>query len=103
MATPKYQQGETAILTCSSVSNTTDAAANPSVAIVVYIKDPADTVQVSGSAATTGDTGSHTYLYNIAADAEVGVWRVEWKTTDGSPVETTIEQDTFIVEPRTTA
>ena len=76
------------------------AAANPTVSIVVRIMDPHGTRAVEDGAMTNVTTGSYKYLYDTAADADLGEWTWEVIATDGAGSDVTIAGGTFILIKR---
>lgn len=91
-----YQRGETAKLTATIVDED-GSAANPSTSTKISIDDPDGDV-ISGhddQAMTNVSTGSYKYYYDIASDADLGVYTYQVTATNGSYV--TIEHDYFEV------
>ena len=90
----EYYRGASVRLT-ASVTDTDGTAASPTVSMVVRVMDPNGTRQVDDKAATELATGSYEYVYDTAADADLGEWTYEYIATDGAGSDVTIAGGTF--------
>lgn len=87
-----YQSEETLRIT-AAITNAAGAAADP-VSVVISIKKPDGTLDITEAAMTHAGTGSYYYDYIIASDK--GVYGIAVKAT-GNVSRITIEPDTFNV------
>ena len=86
----------------ASITDTDNVAADPSVSTVVRVMDPNSARQVADAAMTKLATGSYEYVYDTAADADLGEWTYEVIVTDGpgAPGDVTIAGGEFILIKR---
>lgn len=94
----RYLQGETAVL--RTYIGDGDGSTDTPDTCVITIVDPAGTTQVDEASMTETATGVYDYFYDIADDAETGVWKVTFKSTytDGATTRYVIDNDSFTVE-----
>ncbi len=97
-----YQRGETAILT-TVTTTAAGTATTPGTSFEVRIEDPQGTRMTLDDPTVNGtmvedSTGNHHYDHDIASDAVLGTYQVEFIATHSSRV--SIVTDTFIVEVR---
>ena len=94
-----FTRGETAVPSLAVETNA-GVATTPDTSYVVTIEDPDGTEVADGETMTVADTGELSYDYTIAADAVLGIYKVEYVLVHG--VRKTIKQDTFVVQALTT-
>ena len=95
----EYYRGASVRIT-AGITDTSGVAADPSVSTVVRITDPNGTRQVTDAAMTKLATGSYEYVYDTAADADLGEWTYEVVATDGAGSDVTIAGGEFILKKR---
>lgn len=74
------KQGDTIRIQSVITDYVTGVEATPA-SVVITIKDAVGTTVVSAQAMTTDVLGTYYYDYDIAADAETGMWRYSVKAT----------------------
>jgi len=94
-----YRPGETIEIT-GTITNSSNAAANPTVSTKVRIADTLGTVKVEATAMTNEATGSYYYAHDLPVAAIPGEWTYEVITTDGDNSDVSIGSGTFIVKAR---
>ena len=99
MAAKEYFPGDS--VHCTALTSTTAAvAANPSVSIVIRIKDPLDSRVIEDIAMTNLATGSYVYVYDTTTSSLLGEYIFEVIAVDGDGADVVIEDGSFILRPR---
>lgn len=90
-----YQQGET-VPEGAYLYDENDALTNAAT-VTITIKDPEGTTIIDGESMTNDAIGTYSYNYDLASDAEIGLWKIIVTVTLDSII--TIRNDSFMVIP----
>lgn len=94
--TADAQLGETIRVECDITDYDTGDPQTPA-SVVITIIDSLEVAKVTAQAMSTDVTGTYYYDYDIAADAETGMWRYSIKATS-SDSRIKIHKNDFTVE-----